>query len=405
MDVEKLVRFDGTYRICPPQDTLHAIQPALAKAGITRLADVTMLDSVGFPTWQAIRPRAVTLSVSQGKGLTHEEAQVSAAMESLERAAWEQYQPPLVWNSRKLLGPENSADPTAFADVVLGGGSPDAILPWCEARSLFSGRTVLVLADLVCVRRCGTHRKVPRWAYASSNGLAAGNSFVEASLHALFELIERDAQMCAESVLEQDATPRPRLDIRRCCSQLLPELAARIDSCGLSVEVFSNENPYGVPCYSAYLIDEQGPFPTNVGCGAHLDPNVAVSRAITEAAQGRITMISASREDNFRVDYPFLDEVGGVLLERAIYERSLTPTPTRMPDVPPIPRTVQDALDAVVERLRQAGADDILSIDMTDPETRIPAVKLLGPGLCGYHRAPEGRIEAHRAWLGERGQS
>ena len=74
----------GTIRAAPPQATLRRLRPLLRPAGITRLADVTGLDWVGLAVFQAIRPNSRVLSVSQGKGLTREQGQVSALMEALE---------------------------------------------------------------------------------------------------------------------------------------------------------------------------------------------------------------------------------------------------------------------------------------------------------------------------------
>ena len=74
----------GTRREVAPAETLRRIRPLLRRAGITRLADVTGLDWIGIPVYQAIRPNSRNLSVAQGKGLTRTQAKVSALMESLE---------------------------------------------------------------------------------------------------------------------------------------------------------------------------------------------------------------------------------------------------------------------------------------------------------------------------------
>ena len=57
--------------------------PAL---GITRIGDHTGLDIVGLPVWFAARPNSRGLAVSQGKGMTDEQARLSAAMEAVETA-------------------------------------------------------------------------------------------------------------------------------------------------------------------------------------------------------------------------------------------------------------------------------------------------------------------------------
>src|SRR5687768_18616303 len=74
----------GTVRYRDPADTLAWIRPLLPAFGITRIANVTGLDRIGIPVWMCIRPDARCLSVSQGKGVTDELAQISAIMESIE---------------------------------------------------------------------------------------------------------------------------------------------------------------------------------------------------------------------------------------------------------------------------------------------------------------------------------
>src|SRR5262245_21405550 len=74
----------GTHRLVAPGVTLARILPLLPALGITRYADVTGLDRLGVPTYCAIRPAAATLQVSNGKGLTHASAKVSALMEAIE---------------------------------------------------------------------------------------------------------------------------------------------------------------------------------------------------------------------------------------------------------------------------------------------------------------------------------
>lgn len=89
----------GTHRITSPDETWLALQPFLAPAGITGVADVTWLDCLGIPTVQAVRPASLTLSVSQGKAASYRAAQVSAVMESLEEPL-RPGPPPTVWSRR-----------------------------------------------------------------------------------------------------------------------------------------------------------------------------------------------------------------------------------------------------------------------------------------------------------------
>src|SRR5215471_21083408 len=74
---------------------LRTLQPKLAAVGITRLADVTGLDRVGLPVVLAVRPLGRSLAVSQGKGLTREQAAVSAILEAMELHHAERHRLPL----------------------------------------------------------------------------------------------------------------------------------------------------------------------------------------------------------------------------------------------------------------------------------------------------------------------
>mgnify|MGYP006149433749 FL=1 len=54
----------GAHRSRRPADTLARIAPAARALGVTRLADVTGLDRIGIPVFQAVRPLSLSLSVS-----------------------------------------------------------------------------------------------------------------------------------------------------------------------------------------------------------------------------------------------------------------------------------------------------------------------------------------------------
>ena len=55
----------GTHRALAPAETLARARRHFAAAGITRIADVTGLDTLGVPVAMAYRPNARNLVVSQ----------------------------------------------------------------------------------------------------------------------------------------------------------------------------------------------------------------------------------------------------------------------------------------------------------------------------------------------------
>ena len=61
--------------------------------GISRLAEITELDTLGVPVVSAIRPASRSLSVMSGRGTTPEHARIAATMEAIEAHAAENFRP------------------------------------------------------------------------------------------------------------------------------------------------------------------------------------------------------------------------------------------------------------------------------------------------------------------------
>lgn len=185
----------STVRAKYPQKTLATLKPYLSEYGITRVADITGLDSLGISTAICVRPNSKHLSVSQGKGLTNELAQVSAIMESLE--SFHAETPPLPkeqgnYNSLKanyrLLEPKK-----INSGYFLEPAMNERPFNWVLAKDFVNDADIYIPQDLTCLDTSSQ----PRPAYGvfniSTNGLAAGNSYYEACCHSLYEIIERHA--------------------------------------------------------------------------------------------------------------------------------------------------------------------------------------------------------------------
>ncbi|MFC9602433.1 YcaO-like family protein [Streptomyces niveus] len=284
--------FDGTHRSRHPDQTWEAIRPLLMAYGITRVADVTGLDDIGIPVTMAVRPLARTLSVAQGKGATLSAARVSGAMEAIEAWHGERAVP-----TAEVRSPAEGLDlPYPVTALESHPGSlvtGRTVLEWITARSALNGEPVLVPA--ACVR---LGREVHgQWRLhlpsASTNGLASGNTRAEAVVYALAELIERDAI----SALADGRGCGQLVDADSIEDEHCAALIGRLRAAGVWLELWYLPNRFGVPVMSCYLWREDQPALLVSGSGAHLDPHVALSRAITEAAQSRLTQITGSRED------------------------------------------------------------------------------------------------------------
>ncbi|NSC25398.1 hypothetical protein FM076_31300 [Streptomyces albus subsp. chlorinus] len=291
----------GTHRVRTPEETWRRVEPVLGRYGISRLADVTGLDHLGVPVYMAIRPLAQTLSVSQGKGLTPLLARISAAMESIE-----------LWYAENCAAdPEFSGVPSgdlslpySVRDLDHKEGSlltPRSPLEWVVGEGLLGGDRVPVPYDSVHLStvECAWS---PVGLSSSSNGLASGNCVEEAAVHALYELIERDALAHAP---RDDTAPSLALDsVTDPAGRALIE--ALLDA-GAQLRVRPVPNRWELPCFSASLWTEDFPSLAE-GYGAHAAPSVALCRAVTEAAQSRLTSISGTRDDLLSSYYELMFE-------------------------------------------------------------------------------------------------
>jgi ribosomal protein S12 methylthiotransferase accessory factor len=342
----------GTHRLVPPEDTLARITPYLAPLGITRCAYVTYLDHLGIPVYCAIRPQGLVLQVSNGKGLRHVDAQVSALMEAIELHHAEHPAVPL---RRASLLALRHAGEQVIAPETLGEYAseryftPDFVVDWIESTDLHGGATAWLPASAVYLCWPTLYR-------FSTNGLASGNHVVEATLHALYEVIERDA-MSRLSI-------NGRLHIAERCQVVDVQSVA--------------SGP--VHTFCAMLLDHS-PFShasrANVGYGTHLSPDVAATRAITEAAQVRLARIHGARED-----LPAQGYQGGEAHDRvfAFFDRLVGETPWDV-FADYAGSSLQQDYNTVLTTLTQAGFRQVWRAVLTRAPFEIPVVKVFVPGM------------------------
>jgi ribosomal protein S12 methylthiotransferase accessory factor len=362
--------FAGTHRTRAPQATLDAFSPCMPRLGITRLADVTGLDVVGVPVYMAVRPNARGLSVSQGKGLDRASAKASALMEAIETWHGEFIELPLRYDSYDALRRAHHAiDVTRLARHRNATRRTSVPLPWIDGWDLIAERPTWV--PFACVT---TNFVEPQFAgsgyIASTNGLASGNHLAEATVHALCELIERDATALWEAAGGASYHAR-RVELASIpAGGALGELLDRIHAAGLELAVWDVASELAVPAFACRLLERpdaprwtlRGSFG---GFGCHLSAEVALARAITEALQSRLTAIAGSRDDIFD------DASRG------------NPDDTRAlaAAVDLSGATFEHDAALLVERLRAAGVRSAVAVDLTRPELGVPVVKVVATDL------------------------
>ena len=296
-------------------------------------------------------------------------AKLSALMESVETWHVEQPMVPVLTAAprdvRRDLGYDVMALPRSEPSL-LHAGLP---LDWLPARSLLDGAETLVPLALVALtleQRQGWNAPV---FFESTNGLASGNTLVEASLHALYEVIERDAVTAA---LTGGREMGVRVDPLTSGSAIAADLCARIERAGVTLETRLIPSPTGLPCFLAWVSCDDYPA-AMYGFGCHRNADIALSRAVTEAAQARLAYISGARDD-------LQDDIAQ---PGAVGRRAVSGTAADIGDLVPPPvegTSLLDDLEYAVACATAAFGHPPLVVDLTRNGIGVPVVKVVAPG-------------------------
>ena len=382
-DQDRIFRH-GTLRCLNPSMTLDHLRGKLPAMGITRIANVTGLDRVGIPVALAVRPNSSSLAVSQGKGATPDAAKASAVMESIELYHAERIRLRLRLASyEELRATERVVDPGELPQVKDGLFHKHRRLLWVEGYDLLQCETAWVPYEMVSTDFTLPFPEGYGCFPPNSNGLASGNSMWEAINHAICEVVERDA-----ITLWTLRTPEDRCETELDLDTVTDDLCQYFLKCfrqgGVAVRVWDATSDVGLPCFRC-LIAESNQDPLHFGYaargfGCHTSRAIALARALTEAAQARLTYIAGSRDDVSRSGYRKLKNPGAPPL-------SAEPSPECKRYYPSIPDlqgvTVIDDLQHELECLRRIGITRVVAVNLMRDELQIPVVKVVVPGLEG----------------------
>ena len=370
----------GSARSRAPEETWAAIEPLLARRGITRVANITGLDHVGIPVYQAIRPNARSLSVSQGKGADPIAAKVSASMEALELSIAEEPPCPRRRATFSTLRREERArviDPSALPSTR--DLDPSLEIAWTSGVEIVSGEPVWIPFDLVHIDLTAPAESP---FLLTSNGLASGNNLAEAVFHALSELVERDA--AGLFALEPAALTERLVDLDAATDPGVRALVARLRAAGLTPVAWDMTTDIDLPSFRVLLFDTRAdaalnPISAPYGAGSHIDPAVAMVRALTESAQSRVGWIAGSRDDlsrdAYRTTQSTTHELASVV--DAPKRRRLDARPSR--ETP----TVEEDIAVVLDALRRVGLSEVVVVPLGGPDLPVAVARVLVPGLEG----------------------
>lgn len=387
-------------RLIEPEETLERVSPLLPVMGITRIANVTGLDTLGIPVVMVTRPNARSISVAQGKGPTLAAAKASGVMEAIETYHAEHITLPLKLGSyEELRYSHRCVAVDRLPRLRTSSYTPHAQMLWVEGLDLLSGKPAWVPFEMVSLNFASPVSVGQGCFQAGSNGLASGNHLLEAIVHAIAELVERDAATLWH-LLDETAQDRMRVDLDSVDDPVCCALLDKLRQAEVCVGVWELTSDIGLPAFQCRIVSSMGPpgdtRRPGLGMGCHPSRGIALSRALTEAAQSRLTFISGARDDIPRAEY---DDQLDPAVHRRWMKRIAGEGPGRPFAAAPdhSSRNLEDELRWQLDCLLKAGIEEVVVVDLTREEFAIPVVRVIIPGLEG--------VDASRDYLlGARGR-
>jgi bacteriocin biosynthesis cyclodehydratase domain-containing protein len=356
---------------------------------------------------------------SGGKGKTAEQARLSAVAEALERycGLFEGTEPrirrsfadlgTLAIHPNACMGYSKRQYADRHAHNRRGHKAywvpepfrEDVEIEWTPLWSLTAERTCYVPTSLCYY---GYRSTDPIFARADSNGCAAGSVLEEAVLQGILELVERDAV----ALWWYNRLQRPALDLDSVDDPYVPALKKHYRELRRDVWVLDVTSDFGIPTFAAIsrridTTEEDIIY----GFGAHLDPQVALIRSLTELNQSLEAVPAATApnstyrggEDSIRWWKTVkVSEASYLMGDPAIGLRHLRDFKNLATD------DLQQDVIMCMELARARGIE-ILVLEQSRPDVDLPVVRVVAPGLRHFWaRFGPGRlydVPVHEGWL------
>jgi ribosomal protein S12 methylthiotransferase accessory factor len=225
--------------------------------------------------------------------------------------------------------------------------------------------------------------QTPRYFSSNSNGLCSGNSILEATVHGLAEVIERD---CSSFMFVDDRSEMVTGDT---LPSHLRDVAESVHDAGLELYVRFNANVFGIPFFRAIVAEQKSTDPVYIseGYGCHLSKDIAATRAVCEALQSRLSFIHGGRDDLLK-RYELFAEMSdqervnyAERLQRDVSRRDAIIDFEEIPDSSDSVTDLSSALELMLGMLERNGIHRVLRVVFTSPEHPLQVLRVLAPGL------------------------
>ncbi len=285
---DKILYSKNGFRATRAYDFLAKIEKLIPSIGISQIADISPLHS--YPVYQSCRPNSFYHSgvgkntSARGKGPDSTQAKISCIMETFEQYCAEPRNPFLIRASYNFLRHQHVvADPKEFThhsiklkEVKKAGHSEN--LMWTNAYSVEQDCEVLVPAECVYYPFLSQLYNTRALFACNTNGLASGATYLEATVHALYEVIERHYRYLFEKGLVQiEAFKKVEISHPSVVDELLNNQDIELQTYALEIQGIKN-----IPVILCILAGEDG-YHVGYGCSGTVE--ISIERAVSEAIQ------------------------------------------------------------------------------------------------------------------------
>lgn len=413
---------DGGHRSVTPEQTLarygHFVSPVSGVVSmlerVTQSGDEDVMHVFASGHNSARGPQSLfhlrgdLRNMSGGKGMNETQAKASALCEALERysAIYRGNEPrrrgrmadfgsaaihpnDCALYSEKQFATRWENHSCAIYDSVPRPFEKDEVTDWTPVWSLTHNE-----ARYVPTAFCyfDTPQDGEEFMHSCSNGNSAGNTLEEAIVQGFFELVERDAV----GIWWYNRVQVPELDLDSFNEPYIARLRHKLQQHNRDLWALDLTNDFGIPVVAALSKrTDQGREHIMFGFGSHLDPKIAMLRAVTELNQMLVPLLNMPPDGPFGDlnDEATIDWVVNATIREQNY---LVPseTPARKADHYKRPDTsdLRDDIQICSDIVQQLGME-MLVLDQTRSEIGCPVAKVIVPGMRHFwvRRAP-GRL-------------
>ena len=365
-------------KACTPEETVARFKKRLAGIDLEIMTDVRRVDTgrLDIPVYFSVCGReayeVIRNKKQMGKGVTPAQSMASACMELAERFSFFSFkQNPnnFILSTYTQLKEEGlpllplryllqSVHDEKTSEETLAELIADIPIRWAWGTNLNRGEVVLVPYS---------------WFYAINefNGPSAGNSYEEAILQGLAEIVER--HVCAE--ITRKKIKAPLIDPDSITDPVSVELLSKFTRHGIQVYLNDFTLDTGIPTVGAMAIDPST-FPENseivYTAGTTPEPNKALIRALTEVAQ-------LAGDFHTKCNY----EASGLPKPLSLEEVDYIINPGRTVKLHDLPDLGNNNMKVEIERCLAALARlgwEVFILDTAHPDLQIPAIYTIVPG-------------------------